>query len=77
MIGCRNGTGGHRFPFTTCVSFLGSLMLFNPGCQGGVVSKGIRSAGNLHLPFGPPSCPLFLDLRGLYSYSSQCDLGVT
>lgn len=77
MIGCRNGTGGHRFPFATCVSSLVSLMLFNPGCEGGVVSKGTRSPENLHLPFGPPSPPLSLDLRRLYSYSSKCDLGVT
>lgn len=35
MIGCRNGTGGHRFPFTISVSSFGSLMLFNPGCKGG------------------------------------------
>lgn len=77
MIGCRNGTGGHRFPFTTSVSSLGSLMLFNPGSKGGSVSQGIRSPGNLNLPFGPLSSPLSLDLRGLYSYSSQCDFGVT
>lgn len=34
MTGCGTGTGRHRSPDTTCVSFLGSLMLFNPEASG-------------------------------------------
>ena len=33
MTGCRKGTGRNRSLTTTCVSSLGSLMLFNPECK--------------------------------------------
>ena len=73
MMGCRKETGKHRSLTTTCVSTLGSLMLFNPECkeEGCPRAKGHQGTSAFLLVSSPPlsSHGAYSDLRGFYSRS--------
>ena len=73
MTGCRKGTGRNRSLTTTCVSSLGSLMLFNPECkeEGCPRAKGHQGLSAFLLVPSPPlsSHGAYSDLRGFCSLS--------